>query len=118
MSGTQLVNNKMITAYLPDDGSDKEVLKALHERGVNTANSVGLRGIAQLRPAKGKAGRLPESEAVKMVTIMVAGEEADELFEFIFDKGNLAREGGGLMFMNTLSATTLFTLPDDVGEEG
>ncbi|ABK42628.1 hypothetical protein Mmc1_0099 [Magnetococcus marinus MC-1] len=117
MSETQLVENKLITAYLPDDGSDKEVLKALHGKGIYTANSVGLRGISMLRPAKGKAGRLPESEAVKMVTVMVAGEEADEMFEFIFDKGHVGRQGGGFMFVSTLSAATLFTLPEDVQAE-
>ena len=110
---------KRIRVVLPNDGTDRTLIETLwHEKGITRADSVAVRGVAALQEAKTKWGRLPESIQLKLVTVIVTVDEADALFDFIFEAAQIDRPGGGLMIMDGLRGATPFRLREDVPEEG
>lgn len=109
---------KLITCVLPDDGSDKALMRALrHEKQVIRISSVACRGTAVLQSAKSKRDRLPEPTLVRKVEMVVADDEADALFDYIYEKAGIGRKGGGAMFMGPLINMTPFELPEGVPDE-
>ncbi|MDH3899927.1 MAG: hypothetical protein OEU51_02630, partial [Gammaproteobacteria bacterium] len=76
-------NYKLISCMLPDDGSDKKLMRALrNEKHIITANSVNCLGLAVLADAKTKYGELPEPTLVRKVDVVVPAAEADSLFDY------------------------------------
>ena len=109
---------KLITCVLPDNGSDKVLMKALrHEKQVIRTSSVACRGIAVLQRAQSKRDRLPEPYLVRMVEVAVAEDEADALFDFIYETAGIGHKGGGTLFMGPLTSMTPFELPEGVPDE-
>ena len=109
---------KLITCVLPDDGSDKALMRKLRQekQNINTS-SVACRGIAVLQRAQSKHDRLPEPHLVRMVEVAVAEEEADALFDYIYETAGIGHEGGGTLFMGPLTSMTPFELPEGVPDE-
>ncbi len=68
------------------------------------------------RPLHG-AGKLPEPELVRLVTIVVDADEADALFERLYEQANIHRPGGGTLMMTPLMFATPFALPEGVANE-
>jgi hypothetical protein len=109
---------KLITCILPDDGSDKALMRKLRqEKQIINTNSVACRGISVLQSATCKLDRLPEPSLVRMVRVAVAESEADALFDYIYEIAGIGRKGGGAIFMAPLTAMTLFELPEDIPDE-
>jgi hypothetical protein len=110
---------KLIACILPDDGTERRLLRWLHEEmGVTRANSVYCRGHSVLRDAEARRGRLPEPSLLRLVSIIVGAAEADALFELIYQQAGIHRPGGGALLMMPLSFATPFRLPEGVAGEG
>jgi hypothetical protein len=48
----------------------------------------------------------------EIINIIVEGDQADEIFEYIYHKADINRPHGGLMYMCQLHKATPFILPD------
>ena len=87
------------------------VVKLLKEQyGVISANVNKARGTGRMTPlAYRGVGEQTEKE---ILTVVVAEEQSDELFEFIYFNAKIDRPHGGLMYMSALKQATPFSLPD------
>lgn len=103
---------KLITCVLPK-GKAKSVMEALNEKGVSRINMAFVRGFDIHDQAA--EGKLPDQTEKEVLTVVCeSAEEAEELFDYIFEKGEINHLGGGLMYMSQLSGATIYSLPTDV----
>lgn len=110
--------SQVITCILPDEGIHRMLILDLrHEKGITRVESTPCRGIAALREARSKKGRLPTSTLVQMINVVVSVTEAEALFEYIYEKARIGRPGGGMLLLGKPIDSTPFTLPESVPEE-
>lgn len=107
-----LIDKKLITCIIPK-GKAIEVAKLLHEeKGIHTANVSSGRGRGLVEPV-GFSGWYE----VEILTVVVSQGEADEIFNFIYDKADVDRAHGGIIYQGRLTTSTHFELPK-IPEEG
>lgn len=109
---------KLITCVLNSEKVEKKLLRALYkELQITRANSIKCRGYASLFEAKAEADELPNPHFARLIEVIVPAAEADEVFDFIYEKADLGKPGGGVVFMAPLLGASSFSLPEDVPEE-
>lgn len=70
-----------------------------------------------LRPSEAKTGKLPESELVRLVEIVVPDADSEEIFNYVFDTADINKSGGGIMWMGQQITSTKYVLGSDVPDE-
>ena len=113
----QSVPSKLITGTFADDGTAQKLIKALkEEKGIITANMFQCRGVGAM-DKPGRHGRLPPAISVRVLTVVVPAERADELFDYICDEADIDRPDGGFIYQSALHSETAFSLPEEAREE-
>ena len=98
----KLVDDKKLMTCITSRGKALGIVKKLREeKGINTANIHTGRG-------GGRRGRLE----VDMLVVVVDGDKADEIFEFIYYEAEVGEYHGGFMYQGALTGATSFTLPE------
>ncbi len=102
--------HKVITCILPK-GRGLPLLKLLtDEHGLTAVDIHYARGLGRITPLRHRGiGETPEKE---VLTVMAPAEDADALFEQIYEIAEINRPHGGLIYMHAPTAATPFRLPD------
>lgn len=109
---------RKITCVVPDDGTERKLIQSLRkEKGIQNTTSKSCRGIGILRESAAKRGKLPESEIVRKVDVIVPDSEVYELFEYIHELAGIGKPRGGVMWLGQAITSSRYTLPEDVPEE-
>ena len=109
---------KLITCVLNSENGEGELLHALYEeKKITRANCIKCRGYASLFDAKTVGDELPEPRFARMIEVIVPEAEADEVFDFIYEKAGLGKPGAGVVYMALLMGASCYSLPRDVPQE-
>lgn len=109
---------KIITCILPDEGQDMTLLKTLRsEKGIVSANTFQCRGFGLQLRRRYKGKRQVAAYSVRVVTVVVQEDRADEIFKYIYYQVHFDHPCPGLIYQGDLLAATPYTLPVGVLEE-
>ena len=101
---------KVITCILPK-GRSKAVVETLsRERGLTQVDVHYARGVGRITPLAHRG--IGETSEREILTVAVPAEEADELFEYVYEVAAINQPHGGMMFMHPLQMGTGFELPE------
>ena len=101
---------RLITCILYEGGSI-EILEKLHAQGINEAYFVSVRG-APIGRASSVEG-LPEIPKTEILKVVVAADQADYIYEMIYDTAQLNEPQRGIAYIQRLSRSSMNDLPED-----
>lgn len=111
---------KQISAILPDDEALlHELIHGLKdEKAILAFDHHSCRGVGAIgKRATMRRFRAPQPKALRMLSILVEPARADEIFEYVYEKAQIDRPMGGILFMGPLDAATAFLMPEGVVDE-
>lgn len=108
-------HSKLITCITPH-GCCLPVLKALQdELGIITANIHHARGAGRMTPLAWRG--VGETTEKDVLTVLVPESRSEEIFAFIYEQAGINKPHGGIIYQQSLTASTDFSLPDIANEE-
>jgi len=108
--GPGLRSEKVITCIIPKDRGLPLVEHLAREKGITEIDMQFARGVGKLTPLRHRG--LGETSERAIVTFAVSADQADAIFDHVYDFAEINRPHGGLIFMHGLLASTGFALPD------
>ena len=101
---------KLITCILPHGVALDVLQKLKDEKGIIEASANSARGMGKLTPLahRGVGGETEKD----ILNVLAVADQADELFEYLYDIARINRPHGGIIFMTPLGRTTPFVLPE------
>ena len=106
---------KLITCILPKGIAVALNDKLLQDKGINTGNINNARGVGHIS-FQGQLKVGDESER-EIFSVVVKAEEAEEIFEYIYEHAEIDRPHGGMIYQHALHQSTEFDLPNISAED-
>lgn len=104
------LGGRMITCIIPT-GRGREILETLRtERNIDTAILAHARGVSQV--SGGLNWEVGDSLEKDIIKLNCHNDEADEIFDYLFDIAGIDRPHGGIIFMEELHCSTEYSLPE------
>lgn len=106
----RLTNAKLITCILPKGKAYALQQALIEEKEIHSVNFHRGRGIGRF--ARGTSQGIGEQQEKEILEATVTEDVADELFEFMFFKGEMDQPHGGIIYMTSLPKATEMLIPD------
>lgn len=104
-----LQKQKLITCILPKGIALDVATKLKEEHGLMTVDIKSARGVGKITPLAYRGiGGQSEKE---ILTVTVAEDSADEIFDYIYHTADINRPHGGLMYIYALQQASQYELP-------
>ena len=99
--------SKLIVCILPQGKGTDLIARLAAEKDIRSANVSTGRG-----RGAGAVGAIGAWDEIDMLQVTVPETRAEEIFDFIFEAGELNQPHGGIMFQHSVAPVTQFTLPE------
>ncbi|MBN4075994.1 MAG: hypothetical protein COA71_04930 [SAR86 cluster bacterium] len=101
---------KLITCILPKGIAVTLNDKLMHDKGINTGNINNARGVGHIN-FQGSL-RVGDEAEREIFSVVVRADQADEIFEYIYESAEIDRPHGGIIYQQALHQSSEFVLPD------
>jgi nitrogen regulatory protein PII len=105
---------RLITCILYEGGASK-VMELLHHKGLNEAYFYSVRGNPIGRASL--AGNLPEIPKTEIVHVVVSADQADYLYNMLYEECDMKNQGKGVIYVNRLARSSRIALPAEAEAE-
>lgn len=102
--------NRLISCVLYQGGSD-EILNTLYARGIFRAYYVAVRGSPIGRASQ--IGKLPEIPKTEFLQVLVSADQADYIYQLIYETAHLYEVQKGIIYINRVSHSSDYSFPDN-----
>lgn len=109
------MSHKLITCIVPLGIAAGLLHRLREERGIITAAAGTARGVGRLTPLVHRTA--VDATEKEIVNVVVADQDADELFAFIHEAAHIDRPHGGIMYQSALQLASPFALPEVPDEQ-
>jgi len=99
-------DRKLITCIIPKGKAIGIIRQLNEEKGITTANVSSGRGQGVVEPDSFKGWA-----EVDILEVVMGEDQAEEIFEYLYEKAEIGRMFGGFMYQGKLSESTTFSLP-------
>jgi nitrogen regulatory protein PII len=101
---------KLITCILPKGLALPILTKLKEEKGINRANINSARGMGKITPLAYRG--VGEQSEKDILNVIVSKDQADDIFNYLYDVADINRPHGGIIYMSQLGMSTPFIMPD------